>query len=142
VGAKDLVKGEQLITAAGEPAFVSDLAVVGGRLPLFNLEVEQEHVYFVGEDGVLVHNGCPIINKHLAGNRHPDTGVLFDRDGFPVFDSEHDFDMPKNLRDKGSDDQQMKAATRHLIETLARDPDQREFFSAQQLAILTPAELE
>lgn len=56
VGAKDLVEGEQLVTATGQPAFVSAQALLGGRLPVFNLEVEQEHVYFVGEDGVLVHN--------------------------------------------------------------------------------------
>lgn len=40
----------------------------GGTVPVFNLEVDVEHVYFVGEGGVLVHNAYHHpIPKYLGG---------------------------------------------------------------------------
>jgi hypothetical protein len=35
-------------------------------------------------------NGTIIRNSLLAGKKHPDTGVPFDKDGFPIFESQKD----------------------------------------------------
>lgn len=50
--------GEVLRTRTGE-AVVQSVSSHAGRHRVFNLEVEAEHCYFVGELGVLAHNACP-----------------------------------------------------------------------------------
>jgi len=53
---------------------------------VYNFAVAQNANYFVGEDGVLVHNsGCAKRNKHLAGKTHPKTDIPFDQDSYPDF---------------------------------------------------------
>jgi len=59
VPARELRAGEELRTQSGAAATVASLVRQPGSQPVFNLEVETEHVYFVGEAGVLVHNSCP-----------------------------------------------------------------------------------
>ena len=56
VQAGSLEEGERVLTYAGDTKrVVSKLARPGPR-PVYNLEVHGEHVYHVGNDGVLVHN--------------------------------------------------------------------------------------
>jgi hypothetical protein len=57
VPTRTLVAGEELTTAAGATRIV-DIRRLDGEHRVFNLEVEGEHWYFVGEAGVLAHNGC------------------------------------------------------------------------------------
>ena len=64
VPARELRAGEALRTQSGAAATVASLARQPGSQPVFNLEVETEHVYFVGEAGVLVHNFCGSQNLH------------------------------------------------------------------------------
>ncbi len=67
--------GERLQTLSGDVKVVQQKLPRPGPQPVFNLEVHDEHVYFVGEDGVLVHNaksyrGPSIENSgqgHLTG---------------------------------------------------------------------------
>jgi intein/homing endonuclease len=54
---------------------------------VYNFAVASNANYFVGMDGVLVHNGCAKRNAHLAGKTHPKTGIPFDKDGYPDFSS-------------------------------------------------------
>lgn len=56
VAAKDLRPGERLRTASGEPATVESVGLKPGRHAVYNLEVESEHQFFVGQCGALVHN--------------------------------------------------------------------------------------
>ncbi len=56
VEAGDLHPGETLLTADGTPTSVLSIAPRPGIEPVYNLEVDVEHVYYVAADGVLVHN--------------------------------------------------------------------------------------
>jgi RHS repeat-associated protein len=54
-----LKKGEKLLLKGGDDerfATIADIRVENKTLPVFNLEVANAHTFFVGQDGVLVHN--------------------------------------------------------------------------------------
>ncbi|NUM42019.1 MAG: hypothetical protein HUU45_10375, partial [Leptospiraceae bacterium] len=53
---KDLKVGDELKTANSNPLFISAIATNAREETVYNFEVEGNHTYFVGEDGVLVHN--------------------------------------------------------------------------------------
>ncbi|MDY0171113.1 MAG: polymorphic toxin-type HINT domain-containing protein [Thermoguttaceae bacterium] len=61
VEAAHLLPGETLLTADGALTFVLSITPRPGPEPVYNLEVDVEHVYYVSEDGVLVHNAY---NRH------------------------------------------------------------------------------
>ncbi len=56
IAAEKLAVGERLVTRAGEVATVESIGMKPSLHRVYNLEVEGEHHYFVGESGVLVHN--------------------------------------------------------------------------------------
>ena len=56
VQAGSLQQGEHLRTATGTPAFVTKVVRRDGPTSVFNLEVDAEHSYCVGVDGICVHN--------------------------------------------------------------------------------------
>jgi hypothetical protein len=56
VAAGELRIGECLRTASGQAVSVESIALKAGKHRVYNLEVEQEHQFYVGECGVLVHN--------------------------------------------------------------------------------------
>jgi len=61
VAAKELAKGDRLITPDEKVAVVGEArveAVRGPPVAVYNLEVENTHTYFVGRSGVWVHNAC------------------------------------------------------------------------------------
>ena len=72
VQAEQLQVGERLQTLHGDTkTVVSNLPRPGPKTDVYNLEVHAEHVYFVGKDGVLVHNACDTnkmgsIGEHAA----------------------------------------------------------------------------
>ncbi|MFN7843074.1 MAG: polymorphic toxin-type HINT domain-containing protein [Pirellula sp.] len=63
----ELTEGETLQAADGI-ATVLSLALVTSSLPVYNIEVHGEHVYQVGELGLLVHNTCPTTPVSGLGN--------------------------------------------------------------------------
>ncbi|XZE20996.1 polymorphic toxin-type HINT domain-containing protein [Pirellulaceae bacterium SH449] len=66
----ELTEGETLQASDGI-ATVLSLALVTCSLPVYNIEVHGEHVYEVGELGLLVHNSAQdCINALEAGNEH------------------------------------------------------------------------
>jgi len=72
VPAGQLEIGERLQTLHGDTkTVVSNLPRPGPETDVYNLEVHVEHVYFVGEDGVLVHNSKaysgPTLRKRADG---------------------------------------------------------------------------
>jgi len=84
------------------------------------------------------------INQHLEGQRHPETGVRFERfritlpDGtvvegvFPVFDSVYDAQLPADMYES-SDYAQFKECNRQLADTVDEDPELRSRFTDEQL---------
>ena len=67
----DLQEGERLLAADGIATVVS-ISIVSTNVPVYNIEVHGEHVYQVGELGLLVHNACDghhAIAKFLGGNK-------------------------------------------------------------------------
>lgn len=75
-----------------------------------------------------------IRNQHLAGRNHDRSGVPFDRDGFPVFDSTFDATIPANLRGPTiTDGAQFRDATRQLRQAIEQNPALRQNFTQAQL---------
>ena len=58
VPAEDLREGELVATASGVPGEVESVSWDGGPAEMWNLTVEVDHTFFVGERGVWVHNDC------------------------------------------------------------------------------------
>jgi hypothetical protein len=56
VQAGSLNPGEHLRLADGRTTTLERTEPIAEQLPVYNLEVDGEHVYYVGESGVLVHN--------------------------------------------------------------------------------------
>ncbi len=56
VQAGSLTPGEHLRLADGRTTTLERAEPIAEQLPVYNLEVDGEHVYYVGESGVLVHN--------------------------------------------------------------------------------------
>ncbi len=66
VAAQDLRVGECLRTKSGQAATVKSVGLQSGEHRVYNLEVEQEHQFYVGEGGVLVHNAYDTIAERQA----------------------------------------------------------------------------
>jgi hypothetical protein len=90
VQAGSLEPGEHLRLADGHTTTLERIEPIAEQLPVYNLEVDGEHVYFVGESGVLVHNnGETYRMRHYtsrAGSRGIEKdGVIRARDQNKVF---------------------------------------------------------
>ncbi len=61
VASKDLKPGMHVLLASGNYGTISSLEVEELETPetTYNFEVEDYHTYYVGAEGVLVHNDCP-----------------------------------------------------------------------------------
>ena len=64
IAAGELRPGERLAGSRGEALRVRGITARSGALTVFNLEVDGEHVFFVGANGILVHNKC--LNKAIG----------------------------------------------------------------------------
>ena len=83
-------------------------------------------------------------NESLEGDRHPITGVPFERktvkdaDGnevtgvFPVFDSEFDAQLPEDLY-QASDKEQFAECNKQLKDAIEKDPELAKKFTPEQL---------
>jgi hypothetical protein len=75
-----------------------------------------------------------IRNGHLAGKTHPETGVPFDKDGFPIFQSNGNAALPKDLIGPHiSDTKQFQASTRQLWDQIKDNPARQRLFTSEQL---------
>jgi hypothetical protein len=68
VQAGSLNPGEHLRLADGRTTTLERTEPIAEQLPVYNLEVDGEHVYFVGESGVLVHNAG---SEYSLRGKHP-----------------------------------------------------------------------
>ena len=86
VPVQDLEIGEELQTSTGRKS-VASLGFQKGRHQVYNMEVEAEHCYFVGDGEVLTHNGCetgPTASQKPAQGEGGKEGVIYlrsDKDG-------------------------------------------------------------
>ncbi len=73
-------------------------------------------------------------NAHLAGSRHPTTGVPFDARGFPIFDEHVVFEtrVTESLR-SGISVSHMKEGTRHLRQLIRQGKFNSEKFTVAEL---------
>ena len=80
-------------------------------------------------------------NGHLAGKKHPETGVPFTKNGFPKFDkwSKGDIRLPKDNYLK-SDEQQFKFASRRLWDKIKNNEKAKSKFTKNQLEALKNGE--
>lgn len=88
IRADQLRAGDRLRTADGQTTFVVSVARRAGTEPVYNLEVDVEHVYYVGQAGVLVHNSCPPIGSgktHAKAAAKGFPGIKLTRLGGPDF---------------------------------------------------------
>jgi hypothetical protein len=77
VAAAELRVGEELLRADGRPAkLLSKSQRAGSNVPVFNIEVDVEHVYLVGHSGLLVHNQYHHIVSIYDNAKRPDTAVF------------------------------------------------------------------
>jgi hypothetical protein len=60
----DLKAGDRLVTANGRGATVRAVTLRDGFVQTTNLEVADFHTFLVGDNGVVVHNGCPPLGPH------------------------------------------------------------------------------
>lgn len=68
LAAKYLVKGDSLLLQNGKQIIVDSIVIVAGDYSVYNFTVDDYHTYFVGKNGVLVHNSpCPykLSNKRV-----------------------------------------------------------------------------
>ena len=84
VYAAELTIGDSLLSIDGEPVEIVDIYLDPTPTAVYNFEVDGTFTYFA-ERAWVHNNSCRIRNSHLAGKRHPKTGVPFDNDGFPDF---------------------------------------------------------
>jgi hypothetical protein len=73
-------------------------------------------------------------NGKLAGKLHPKTGVPFDTDGFPIFESAGNVELPSHMIGKSvTDHSQFRESSRRLWESIRNDDVKKSAFTAEQL---------
>ena len=91
--ASNLQKGDKLITETGERVYVEEVRVekLAERVTVYNLEVEDLHVYYAA--GVMVHNICGSDSEKVLGGSFKDVNATRGAD-------EVAHHMPQNAFDK------------------------------------------
>ncbi|CAG7648178.1 hypothetical protein PAESOLCIP111_05545 [Paenibacillus solanacearum] len=82
--------------------------------------------------GVFLGATLAVRNSSLAGKVHPVTGVAFDSNGFPKFDSRFDTHLPEDQL-KSSDATQFRTATKSLANEVMNNPEIAKQFTKLQL---------
>jgi hypothetical protein len=80
VAAGSLGVGEQLLLADGSCAHVASIVPRTDAQPVYNIEVDGEHAYYVSDAGVLVHNACAWdrwnVGQHALQSNHNWSKIL------------------------------------------------------------------
>ena len=134
VAAGDLVVGDTLVTVDGDEVEVTnvELEKLAEPILVYNLDVADFDTYFVGEYGALVHNYSKR-NQKLAGKEHPVSGVLFDSDANPQFESF--FDAVIDVENyTSSDKKQFDIANNQLKKAIMENESLKSIFDEKQIA--------
>ena len=69
IEAANMRSGDEVLTAKGQWRKVLSVAVLPGLATVYNFEVDEDHDYFVGQSGLLVHNAgaCDIARRAAQG---------------------------------------------------------------------------
>ncbi|WP_236209830.1 HNH endonuclease [Pseudomonas tohonis] len=109
----------------------------GSEAPYNSQTTRNELESTYGRDNVLSTTVPPVDgrNVHLAGQRHPVTGVVFDNRGFPIFDDVAAFDTRISIDafKSASYEGQMKLATKDLLGAIQQGQVKASMFTAKQL---------
>ncbi len=70
VAAGELRVGENLLLADETTRRVESITLRPTRETVYNIEVDGEHVFYVGEDGVLVHNSCGRYSVYVLKDKY------------------------------------------------------------------------
>ena len=81
-------------------------------------------------EGLIARQVQQVKNGGLAGTQHAKTGVFFDSEGFPIFESYFTATLPQSLN-KMSDLDQFKHATLQLADKIKKEPQLAKLFSAE-----------
>jgi hypothetical protein len=87
VTAENLRVGDTLFSTGGPDMILDSILIIEGRVAVWNLEVEDDHTYFVTERKVLVHNGkpCPVFSWQKHGTVMDDVlGKGIHGDVYPI----------------------------------------------------------
>jgi len=68
--AGNLKVGDKIERKDGESAEVESIALKVGSFPVYNLEVADAHTYFVGQQELLVHNGCDLVPDNFRWGQY------------------------------------------------------------------------
>lgn len=134
VAAGDLVVGDTLVTVDGDEVEVTnvELEKLAEPILVYNLDVADFDTYFVGEYGALVHNYSKR-NQKLAEKEHPVSGVLFDSDANPQFESF--FDAVIDVENyTSSDKKQFDIANNQLKKAIMENESLKSIFDEKQIA--------
>ena len=74
IPAQELQTGDSVLTQSGRKLAVSYVHLIDTTATVYNLEVEKQHNYYVGAEGLLVHNSCALktIYSLLPGKEERD----------------------------------------------------------------------
>ncbi|WP_367389329.1 polymorphic toxin-type HINT domain-containing protein [Lewinella sp. LCG006] len=125
--ADSLRQNMKLLALTGALLTVHAVEAFDTTLQVYNFEVAEYHNYFVGEEGVLVHNDCALVKAGLVSNPDIHGSLTFDilADAFPELGS---FEL--NI---------IKAELRNLLETASNKDELNAFFRADDLVGSIPA---
>ncbi|WP_223176017.1 HNH endonuclease [Pseudomonas sp. EZ-C24] len=122
---------------AGKTEGAVDAKAQGSQAPYNSQTTRAELESIYGRDNVVSTTVPPIDgrNVHLAGQRHPVTGVVFDNKGFPIFDDMTAFDtrLPIDAFKSASYEGQMKLASKDLASAIRQGQVNPSGFTVKQL---------
>lgn len=84
VPARELNEGDNLISSDGVEVKIDSLKIEYLEFPetTYNFEVEDFHTYYVGKQGICVHNTCNLLELHMTRQDAIKYGKEFLSDGF------------------------------------------------------------
>ncbi|MCZ4283147.1 HNH endonuclease, partial [Kiloniella laminariae] len=110
---------------------------VARSMPYGSREWRDNYDSFYGNENVTSTTIPPYSAKNvkLAGKRHPDTDVVYDLRGFPIFDdiAKYDTRLPLSDFKSASYQTQMRMATRDLRDQIEKNQQIKTTFDADQL---------
>lgn len=104
INAQDLKANDLLTSANGKTIKVHSIKLEDTRQDTYNFEVADYHTYFVGDDGVWVHNNCvDDLMGHLGNMSREEAGTLISKWGKGTYKKVSD-SMLDHARRKGFGD--------------------------------------